>query len=324
MEPRQFIVGLGENGNRIDRWLSQKMPELSRGQIKHLIDQGKVLVNHRRILIAGWELEPQDSVEVRIPAQGMPEIHSEMREETTYRRDRTEPKADKGGRRFLEVIFEDRDIIVVDKPAGVLTEPKEGSPHDHLLGMIKGYLKRKFKDSRGSYVKLLHRLDRDTSGVVVAAKSKVGEQLEGLFRAHRVERHYVAIVEGRIEKEEGKINLSIEKGDFEGGKKARVVAKGAGMEAITYYRVKERYTNATLVDIRVETGRTHQVRIHFAELGHPLIGDKIYGATQIRFPRHALHASLLGFHHPHTKKFERYETKLPQDMENLIDQLRGS
>ena len=345
MDTRQFIVGEGEQGNRIDRWLGQQMPDFSRGQIKHLIDQGKILINHRRVLIAGWELESQDAVEVRIPDQGVPEIREEMPEtprrpehrETPNRFDQRRPfvrKQEKkpesrderrisSGRRFLDVIFEDRDLIVVNKPYGVLSEPKGDSPHDHLLGMIRGYLKRKFKESRGSYVKLMHRLDKDTSGVLVAAKSKVGEQLESQFKGHRVERHYVAIVEGRLEQEEGKIDLPLEKGDFEGGKKVKVAGKGEGAPAITLFRVRERYENATLLDVTVETGRTHQVRVHFAEVGHPLIGDKIYGACKIPFPRHALHASLLGFQHPRTKKFDRYEAKPPQDMGQLIDKLRG-
>ena len=327
MESRQFIVNAGESGHRIDRWLTQKMPNLSRGQIKHLLDHGKVLVNHRRVLIAGWELESNDAVEVRIPDGGVPEA-SRPEAPRHDRSPKPEPRVSpesiaSSAKRFLEVLYEDRDIIVVNKPAGVLTEPKGDSPHDHLLGMIRGYLKRKHKESRGSYVKLLHRLDKDTSGVIVAAKSKVGEQLEDQFRGHRIERNYIAIVEGRVDQEEGVIDLPLEKGEFEGGKKSRVAHnKGEGKEAITRFRVKERYSNATQLSINVGTGRTHQVRVHLSEKGHPLIGDHTYG-SKIRFPRHALHATLLAFKHPRTGKQERFETKLPQDLEKLVDQLRG-
>ncbi|OGQ05931.1 MAG: hypothetical protein A2W61_02030 [Deltaproteobacteria bacterium RIFCSPLOWO2_01_44_7] len=224
--------------------------------------------------------------------------------------------------RFLNILFEDRDIIVVNKPAGVLTEPKEGSPHEHVLGMIKGYLQRKFKESKGSYVKLLHRLDRDTTGVLVAAKSKIGEQIEDQFRSHSIDRQYIAIVEGRVENEDGQINFPLEKGEFGWGKKVRVSKQGA--KALTRYHVQERYENATLLSIQVATGRTHQVRIHCAEIGHPLVGDKIYGASgTIPFPRHALHASVLGFRHPKTGNKQRFEAKLPEDMEALVDRLRG-
>ncbi|MDO8526324.1 MAG: RluA family pseudouridine synthase [Deltaproteobacteria bacterium] len=345
MEPRQFIVASGEKGARLDRWLTQKMPQLSRGQIKHLIDHGRVLINHRRVLIAGWELESADNIEVRMPVGGLPEIQEV--EEKPQTRDgsargelpsRPSPSSRstageqaarqapvKPSHRFLDVLFEDRDIIVVDKPAGVLTEPKGGSPHDSLLAMMKGYLKRKFKESRGSYVKLLHRLDRDTSGVVVAAKSKVGEQLEDQFKNHTVDRKYIAIVEGAVEKEEGLIDFPLEKGDFKGGRKAQVVKKGQGLPARTRFRVEERYKNATLLAIQVETGRTHQVRIHMAEIGHPLVGDRTYGPLSggIPFSRHALHAASLGFKNPRNGRKEKFESKLPDDMVKLIDRLRG-
>ena len=230
------------------------------------------------------------------------------------------PKSDT---RFLNVIFEDNDILVIDKPPGVLSEPKSDSPHSNLLGMVQGYLRRKFKDSKGSYVKLLHRLDKDTTGVIVVAKSKLGEKLEDQFRDHKVERHYVAIVEGAIQKESGRINLPLEKGDFKGGQKARVAENDQGKRAVTFYEVRERYANASLLDVRVETGRTHQVRVHMAHIGHPLVGDKIYGANQIPFKRHALHAKQLGFLHPRTGIWVHFNSKLPQDMEELIDRLRG-
>lgn len=354
MDARQFVVASNEAGNRLDIWLTRKMPEFSRNQIKHLLDEGRVLVNHRRVVIAGWELEPADNVEVRVGPHGVPEIRetppapreAPQREMPRPAPVRHEPRRDQRPQPprphhppreqqsaahrpgFLEVIFEDRDIIVCEKPAGVLTEPKQGSPHDHLLGLIKNYLKRKHPEARGSYIKLLHRLDRDTSGVIVAAKSKVGEQLEDQFRKHSVERQYVAVVEGRVEKEEGRIDFALEKGDFHGGRKIRVVRGGAGgtaggegMPAVTDYKVKERYGKATLVAVTVQTGRTHQVRAHFSEIGHPLVGDPTYG-SKINFGRHALHACLLAFNHPRTKERLRFESKLPEDMTRLIDQLR--
>lgn len=314
MDIRQFIVTGGEAGQRLDRWLSAKIPDLSRNQIKHLIDLGKVLVNQRRVLVASWEMELHDSVEVRIPA-GLPA--------PTADEERAPRESPKRGR-FLDILFEDKDLIVVNKPSGVLSEPKRDSPHEHLLGMIKGYLARKHKGSKGSYVSLLHRLDRDTSGVMVAALSKVGEQLEDQFRRHEVDRQYLALVEGQVEKEEQTIRFPLEKGDFEGGRKVKIVPEGKGMKALTHCRVKERYPNATLLTVRVDTGRTHQVRIHMAEIGHPLIGDKIYGAGTFPFPRHALHALILGFNHPRTKRRMRFESKLAADLEQLVDQLRGS
>lgn len=324
MDTRQFIVGAGQAGSRLDVLLTQVLRNLSRAEIKHLIDRGHVSVNARRVLIAGWELKSRDAVEVRMPPAGRPRAdkpRGSRLEANKYAGHRP-----RGGRdRFLEVIFEDKDFLVVDKPPFVLTEPKSDSPHEHLLGMMKGYLKRKFRDSRGSYVKLLHRLDRETSGVIVAAKSKIGEQLEDQFRSHKIDRHYLAVVEGRVEKQEASIRFPLEKGEFGSGKKVRVVKEGdpSGMRAITNYRVEERYNDATLLAVQVVTGRTHQVRVHFAEIGHPVVGDKLYGAVRIPFSRHALHAGKLSFYHPRTNKKMSFEAPPPQDLQKLIDHLRG-
>lgn len=226
-------------------------------------------------------------------------------------------------RQFVKVLYEDKDILVVDKPAGVLSEPKEDSPAPDLVRMIKNYLKRKYRGSKDSYVKILHRLDRDTSGAIAVALSKIGEKLEDDFRNHRINRQYVAVAEGAIPEERGKIDLPLEKGEFKFGKKVRAVEEG-GKKALTLFEVIERYPDATLLRVTVQTGRTHQIRIHFAEIGHPIVGDKIYGAGRVPFKRQALHAQVLGFHHPRTAKKIRVESPTPADIENLIDHLRGS
>ena len=223
--------------------------------------------------------------------------------------------------RYLDILFEDRDLIVVNKPAGVLAEPKAGSPHETLQSMLRGYLQRKYKESRGSFVRLLHRLDTETSGVMVAAKSKVGEQLEYAFREHTLDRCYDAIVCGRVEKDSGVIDLPLEKGDFGEGRKVQV--SESGKRAITEYRVLERYAKATWLEVRVRTGRTHQIRVHLAHIHHPVVGDKRYGGGEIHFARQALHARVLGFKHPRTKAKVRFEAKPPEDLQRLIDLLRG-
>lgn len=305
MGARQFIVPASERGSRLDKWLTRRMPEFSRGQIKYLLNCGEVLVNHRRVFIAGWELKPNDAVEVRLPAG--PKF---LKEKGAQKRGAP-----------LNIIYEDKDIIVINKPSGVLTEPKSDSPHGHLLGMIRGHLKKRYREAGGTYVKLVHRLDKDTTGLIVAAKSKVGERLEDQFRDHKIERSYLAIVEGAVEQERGKIDFPIEKGSFEGGKKVRI-AEGEGKQALTFYEVKERYPAATLLEVRVATGRTHQVRLHLAKIGHPLVGDAIYGAGQISFKRHALHANRLAFSHPRSGKKMRFELKPPLDMQGLLDELR--
>jgi len=298
MSARQFIVLKNEARSRLDKWLVKKMEGVSRNKIKSFLDQGFVFINQRPVMIAGWELVANDKVEIRIDEKP------------------SRP-------RFLNVLFEDKDLIAVDKPSGVLAEPKTDSPHENMLGMIRAYLKRKFKDSRGSYVKLLHRLDKETSGVMVAAKSREGEQVEDQFRFQKIERRYVAVVEGAVKKNSGKIDFDLEKGEFGAGKKVKVVKKGDGKNALTFFEVVERYPNATLLEVRVATGRTHQVRAHLAEIGHPLVGDSVYGARQIKFSRQALHASLLVFRHPTTGEKVILKSKPPEDIQKLIEKLRG-
>lgn len=359
MEVRQFIVSSGEAGERLDKWLVRKIPELSRNQIKQMLDRGKVLINARRVLIAGWEVEEEDEVEIRMiessPAVSVdsvatPNIGTPTHAKFSFSieaRDLPKPRigheasrvakrresaasvsasgAPASGPVHLDIVFEDRDILILNKPYGVLTEPKTDSPHNDLLTMVRQYLRE--KHGKNSHVKLVHRLDRDTSGILAVAKSKVGEQLESQFRSHTVNRQYVAFLEGRVEQEEGKITFPLEKGNFEGGRKVRVIdgehPGREGMKATTQFRVLERYKNATMVSALVSTGRTHQIRAHFEKLGHPLIGDRVYGKSSTDFSRHALHATLLGFKHPGTKKRLRFEIKLPKDLQTLQDRLRG-
>ena len=223
-------------------------------------------------------------------------------------------------KRFLNILYEDRDILVVDKPSGVLTEPKRGSPFPNLVVMIQSYLRRKFKGSRGSFVQLIHRLDAETSGAVVVAKSREGMALEDSFRSRRVGKVYDAVVCGAVEKESGKIDFPLEKGEFGHGQKVRV--HQGGKEAVTRYRVLERYPNATWLEVEPETGRTHQIRVHLSAIGHPIIGDKRYGG-EIPYKRQALHAKCLRFRHPVTGKKMEIKSPMPPELSNLIDHLRG-
>lgn len=232
------------------------------------------------------------------------------------------------GRHFIDIIYEDRDIIAVNKPRGVevlSSNPKTRKPGNAgtLTDSVRSYLMRKFEGARGAFVKPLHRLDKETTGIVLFAKSKAGEKLIEDVKEHRIERKYLAIVEGPVDKEDGTINLPLEKGDFGHGKKVSVAKKGEGQPAVTHYHVVERYENATLLEIRLETGRTHQIRVHFAAVGHPLVGDKVYNPHgRIKFPRQALHAAEVEFKHPANGKKIKLFAKTPNEMEELIDRLR--
>lgn len=316
---RNFKVAKSEAGERIDKWLCKKMPNASRNQIKKLINGGKVLVNKRRVVIAGWKLDAGDDVVVKGPVLQSPLPPRERVRERGVCAISTSR---------IKIYHEDRDIIVVEKPVGIISSPADKSEvqRDTMLGRVQGYLRRKH-GGKASFVAAMHRLDAQTSGVMVFALSKIGQRLEDQFRRHTIRREYTAIVMGRIEKSNGVINAPLEKGEFGYGRKVAKAQDGQGKEAVTEFSVKERYLNATLLNIRVRTGRTHQIRVHLAGIDHPLVGDTIYGsehevAVPIEFKRQALHAHMLGFHHPANGKKMAFSSNLPTDMKDLIDQLR--
>ncbi len=346
-----FTVSSKEAGQRIDKWLCSKLPKLSRKQIKALMDSGQVQINSRRVVIAGWQLEEGDCIEVNTlvrpskaeelgqklrttPEQkkvkehkaGHSKIGASIERYLQRKRGPTSDEPEKERRR-LKVYYEDRDLIVVEKPAGMLSVPGPAHKGAHSLQThIKEYLKRRYKRSKDSFLAPLHRLDTETSGIMVFALSRIGQKLSRQFKNHSIDRTYQAIVSGPVKTERGIIDRSLEKGRFEHGRKARLSRNRTGRRAITEYRVKERYKDATLLDIRVRTGRTHQIRVHLASEGHPILGDATYDErhvqTSLGFRRHALHAHSLSFKHPASGKRISYRSSLPHDMKDLIDKLR--
>lgn len=232
------------------------------------------------------------------------------------------------GRRFIDVIYEDKDIMAVNKPRGIIVAAEKGASVQEkgrtLTNDVRRYLMHKFEGARGAYAMPLHRLDKETTGVTLFAKSKAGLKLAGDIKAHHVERIYVVVVEGQVPDEQGVIKLPLEKGDFGFGKRVGVADVGAGKTAVTRYRVIERYENATMLEARLETGFTHQIRVHFASIGFPLVGDRIYNMHgTIKFPRQALHAREVKFRHPVNGKKMDLKATIPPDMNELIDRLRG-
>jgi 23S rRNA pseudouridine1911/1915/1917 synthase len=369
-------VSSEEAGERLDKWLCRKTPGLSRKQVKAALDSGKVFVNSRRIVIAGWELEDGDEVELRAPRdfldrveagvadaeagaaapQGQGARRDEVRQHASHRgvnaslerhlarRKHAHKKAYKrdAGREEasstrIKVYYEDRDVIVVEKPGGLLSVPSDKrDDRDSMMDRVRAYLRRRYRHGKSSFVQPLHRLDSETSGIMIFALSKAGQSLSSQFRSHSVQRSYEAIVYGRVETENGVIDRPLEKGDFGGGQKVRDAGEGSGKRAVTEYRVKERYRNATLLDVSVRTGRTHQIRVHFASEGFPIVGDSLYAKEYMdRYPelsdevdrtlgfrRHALHAATLGFKHPASGKKMSYRSPMPEDMKALLDSLR--
>jgi 23S rRNA pseudouridine1911/1915/1917 synthase len=226
----------------------------------------------------------------------------------------------------LEVLYEDDDAVAVVKPAGLLTHPTEAKEMDTLLSRLSLWAKRRFGGGRRAYVAVVHRLDKETSGVLVFARSSRGlHDLQAQLRNHTMDRRYVAVVEGDLFGDAGTFDQDLveDRGDRRRGV-ARPGTKGT--RAVTGWKVLERFGLATLVEVRLKTGRTHQIRVHFAHAGHPVVGDPVYRDPRrppfpVAFPRQALHAGRLGWVTPAGKPV-LVETEPPADFRQLLDSLR--
>ena len=229
-------------------------------------------------------------------------------------------------RTSLPVLHEDADCIVVDKPAGLLTLPTSDREKDTLLSRVSAYLQHRYR--KRPYVGVVHRLDKETSGALVFARSREAlRALQELFKHHAIEREYVALVEG-TPPEAGTLDADLVR---DRGDRRRGVARPGerGLSAVTSYRTLERLPGASLVSVRLETGRTHQIRVHFAAAGHPVLGDAVYGAPVRRSaeredgtPRQMLHARTLGFAHPRTGQTVRCQAPLPADFAEVLATLK--
>lgn len=289
---------------RLDKLVSERFG-LSRRSAQDAVRNGRIDVDGDRCDEPGREIEPSAAIEF-FPNR---------------------PKARIVAGR-LRVLHEDRHVIIVDKPAGLLTLPTPNRERDTLIERTGRYLMVRHGLAR-PFVGVVHRLDMDTSGALALARSPESVRaFQALFKAHDIERQYLAVVEGRVGPTTGTVDLALvtNRGDLRRGV-AR--AAGEGKHAVTHYRVIERFGPvATLVACWLETGRTHQIRIHMNELGHPVVGDPVYRSKdrprcKAQFHRQALHAQTLGFRHPFTQAEVRVEAPLPHDLEALIVDLRN-
>jgi 23S rRNA pseudouridine1911/1915/1917 synthase len=288
-----FVVEGEDEGLRLDQILARRVPGLSRRKARTLIDLGGVFVDRARVKVASRPLRAGQRVEANVGG-ALERAHGVGAEAREKEAAELPPYA---------IAFEDDDVIVVDKPAGLVTAPTPESDRGNLLALLSRDRAR---------VWLVHRIDLHTSGVLVFAKTELANKALGArFAAHDVEREYRAVIAGLLEGDHT-IDRPIQ-----------------GRRAVTHVRALERFVDATMISARLETGRTHQIRIHLAGLGHPLLGDHQHGGEVARRfrpapPRLALHAALLGFAHPRTGAAMRFESAIPQDLAIWIERLRGS
>jgi 23S rRNA pseudouridine1911/1915/1917 synthase len=304
---RTLSVPAADAGVRLDRWLATHVPELSRARLQALIDAGHVRVDGG-VPKASRRLAGGEHVSLEIPA-APPET--------------LVPEAI-----ALAVVYEDDDVLVVDKPAGMVVHPGAGHPTGTLAAAVLAHAPGTAGVGGPRRPGIVHRLDKDTSGLLVMAKT--GRAYDGLTAqlvARTVTRGYRAIVHGRMKATEGIVEAPIGRHPRD---RVRMAVVTRGKRAVTRYRVLERFSHFSDVDVRLETGRTHQIRVHMASLGHPVAGDDLYGGRTGRAPLPvspeglALHAAELAFVHPVTESRLQFASPLPPRIERLLSQLRDA
>ncbi|MBS7530312.1 RluA family pseudouridine synthase [Hazenella sp. IB182353] len=294
---------IAESGERLDKEIAQFDPSWSRAQIQDWIKTDFVTVNGDRKK-ANYRLKAGDHISVEVP----PIVDLEVQAEAIP----------------LDIRYEDDDVIVINKPRGMVVHPGSGNENGTLVNALLAYCKEDLSGIGGvARPGIVHRIDKDTSGLIMVAKNDFAHQsLVEQLRQHTVERAYTAVVMGAITHEHGTIDAPI--GRDPSHRQRMTVIEENSKHAVTHFTVLERLGNFTVVECRLETGRTHQIRVHMKYIGFPLVGDPVYGAKKNKLPieGQALHARILGFEHPRTGEKIRIEAELPSDMEALLTKLR--
>jgi len=318
----RLVVDPGQAPIRIDKYMSAHLEDTSRHRIQCAIKEGFVKVGEKTVK-ANYIVRPGEIIRFVMP----------------YRRRGVEIKPQNIP---LNIVYEDEDVLVVNKPAGMVVHPG----HGHFDGTLVNALAFHLGISQGPDAEdermgiLVHRIDKDTSGLLLVAKNDEAQlNLAKQFYEHSIERRYQAIVWGDIKEPEGTIDANIGR-DPNDRLRFKIVGPESGKTAITHYKMLERFGFVTLVECKLETGRTHQIRVHLSSIGHPLFNDERYGGSEIRkgtiyakykqfiancfeiCPRQALHAKTLGFVHPRSKKWLQFDSALPEDMVGLLDKWR--
>ena len=292
-----------ENKERIDKYIAKCVPDLSRMMIQKLIEENQILVN-RNPVKTSYAIQKGDSITITIP---------EAKETTLKPQDIP-----------LDIVYEDDDILVVNKAKGMVVHPAAGNPEGTLVNAVMAHCKGNLSGIGGELRPgIVHRLDKDTSGLLIVAKNdKAHIQMSKQIQDREVKKIYIALVRGIISENEATINMPIGR-SMQDRKKMAVTKKGK--EAITHFQVLERFDKYTLLKVKIDTGRTHQIRVHMAEIGHPVVGDMLYsnGKNEFGVEGQMLHATSLDFKHPVTQKPLHLEAPLPEYFEEVLKQLKN-
>jgi 23S rRNA pseudouridine1911/1915/1917 synthase len=310
MSDQSYEFSVDEGGIRLDRFLADRIPGLSRSAVKSMIDHARVAVNGD-VPKASYKVRAGDEVVAHVPSVKTAMLAAEAMP--------------------LSIVYEDEALLVIDKPAGMVVHPAPGHTSGTLLNAVLAHCPE-LMDSGDSRPGIVHRLDRDTSGLILVAKDvKTQRLLQHQFKERQVRKAYLALLDGHLEPGWGRIEAPIGRDPQH---RQRMTVLRGGREAITEYHVLERYAHQvgpaagdyTLVEAEPKTGRTHQIRVHLASIGHPVVGDEVYGRrkAKLHVPRHFLHALRLGFKHPITGRRMELETPLPDELSAVLDFLRDA
>ncbi|MCM3495536.1 RluA family pseudouridine synthase [Paenibacillus lactis] len=300
---QEWIVDAESAKTRIDKYITDGLAEdVSRSQVQLWIADGHVLVNDSPVK-ANYKVSQGDRIALTIPAPSVVEIVPEDIP--------------------LDIAYEDRDVIVVNKPRGMVVHPAPG----HVSGTLVNALMHHCKDLSGINGELrpgiVHRIDKDTTGLIMAAKNdKAHASLAAQLKEHSVNRRYLALVHGNISHDQGTIDAPI--GRDPQDRKMYTVTDRNSKHAVTHFTVVERFGDYSLLELKLATGRTHQIRVHMKYIGHPLVGDPVYGKSKgIKLNGQALHAAVLGFVHPASGQYLEFSAPMPEDMEELLTILKS-
>ena len=293
----------GEEILRIDRFLGSRLEQVSRSYLQKLVKDGAVLVNGKPVK-SSYKVENGDRIHLEIPDAVEPEIEAEPM--------------------VLDILYEDSDIILINKPKGMVVHPAAGHYSGTLVNGLMAHCKNELSGINGVMRPgIVHRIDMDTTGVLIVCKNdKAHNAIAEQLKVHSITRKYYAIVHGVLKADTGTVNAPI--GRHPVDRKKMSINEKNGKEAVTHYRVLRRFRRFTFVECQLETGRTHQIRVHMASIGHPLLGDQVYGPAKVPLSGlqgQTLHAGVLGIIHPSTGEYMEFTAPLPAYFEALLKKL---
>ena len=300
---QEFVVAPEDAGVRIDRYLSDQCQDISRSYLQKLLKEQSVLVEEKPVK-SNYKVNTGDRISLTLPEIREPEIVPEDIP--------------------LDIIYEDKDIILINKPKGMVVHPAAGHYSGTLVNGLMSHCRSELSGINGVMRPgIVHRIDMDTTGVLIVCKNDMAHNsISEQLKEHSITRKYAAIVHGVLKDDEGTINAPIGRHPID--RKKMSINEKNGRNAITHYRVLERFRQYTYIECQLETGRTHQIRVHMASTGHPLLGDSVYGPAKcpFRLNGQTLHAGVLGIIHPRTGEYMEFTAPLPAYFEELLRKLR--